>query len=273
MTEHRYHALAADLRTLGGPLRAGDGMDDGHAASVERAVTERLAATVATRVHALPAPSRPGPVARLRAGVRPWFAGRRRAATVIAAVLLLALLGSPPVRAAVAEWFGFGGVRVRVEPSLSPTMTPPVLPPPTVRAGLSLQQARQLVGFEPLLPSQLGPPQGIEVSADRRVLSISWTDPDAGPLRLDEFNGQLDPLFAKTAPGVEYTTVNDDFALWFDRPHQVVVLNPDGTSRTETARLAARTLIWQSGGITLRLEGDLTQQRAVEIAGSAVPLR
>ena len=38
--------------------------------------------------------------------------------------------------------------------------------------------------------------------------------------------------------------------------------SPDGTRRTESARLAGHTLIWQDGGTTLRLEGDLSLERA-----------
>ena len=41
--------------------------------------------------------------------------------------------------------------------------------------------------------------------------------------------------------------------------------------RTETARLAGHTLIWPLDDLTLRLEGDLTLERAVEIGASATP--
>jgi hypothetical protein len=37
------------------------------------------------------------------------------------------------------------------------------------------------------------------------------------------------------------------------------------------ARLAAQTLIWQYDATGIRLEGDFTRQRAVEIAESAGP--
>jgi hypothetical protein len=81
----------------------------------------------------------------------------------------------------------------------------------------------------------------------------------------------LDGLFAKTAPGARFTDVGQGFALWFDSPHEVVLLAPDGTKRTEAARLSGRTLIWQTSTATLRLEGDLTLERALQIAQSARP--
>jgi hypothetical protein len=52
----------------------------------------------------------------------------------------------------------------------------------------------------------------------------------------------------------------------------VVLLDPDGSRRTETARLAGHTLIWPRGDTTLRLEGDLTLEEAVRIAESAMPV-
>ena len=61
--------------------------------------------------------------------------------------------------------------------------------------------------------------------------------------------------------------------MWFEEPHEVVLLEPDGTRRTESARLAGHTLIWQDGDTTLRVEGELDLDRAVEIAESAAPVR
>lgn len=198
---------------------------------------------------------------------------RRRLLTVaVAAVAVLAaLLAAPPVRAAVAEWFGFGGVRVRITPTPAPTSAPP---PPTASAGASLADARAVLGTAPLVPAELGAPGGVEVSADRRRVSMSWTGGRDGTVRLDQWAAGLDGLAAKTATGVRFTTVDGNFALWFDAPHTVVLATDDhGGTRTEPPRLAGHTLIWQAGRLTLRLEGDLTLERATEIASSARPAR
>jgi hypothetical protein len=92
-------------------------------------------------------------------------------------------------------------------------------------------------------------------------------------VRLDQWAADLDLLFAKTAPDAQFTNVGGHFALWFDDPHEVVLLAPDGSTRTESARLAGHTLIWRTENATLRLEGDLTLDRAVEIAASATAAR
>ncbi|MGH3716715.1 MAG: hypothetical protein ACRDT4_25140 [Micromonosporaceae bacterium] len=236
--------LGAELRALGRELPVGEPPDG-------------LADAVLTRIAELPVPR------------RSWL--RRRWPALVAALLGLLLVGvlAPPVRATVAEWLGLGGVVVRHDPDPPPASAPP---PPTAGTGLTLAEARRLVGFTPLLPRDLGTPDGVEVSADRRVLSLTWHRGGDGVLRLDQFDGRLDPSFAKSVHGdIEWVKVGGTSAWWIPRPHEVVVLAPDGTERREQARLAGKTLIWQYGSVTLRLEGDLTRDRAVAIAESAVP--
>jgi hypothetical protein len=194
----------------------------------------------------------------------PRTAASRRAQAVVAAVVAVAVvaIAVPPVRAAVADLFGFGGVLVREEPGPAPSTAPP---PPGATSDLTLAEAADLVPFRPAVPEALGDPDGVEVSADRRVLSLTW-ETDDGTVLLDQIGARLDYAFAKSATGVEFVTVAGDFALWFAEPHEVVVLEPDGTARRETARLAGHTLIWERGQVTMRLEGDLTRAQAVTVA-------
>jgi hypothetical protein len=42
----------------------------------------------------------------------------------------------------------------------------------------------------------------------------------------------------------------------------------EGNFRESTARLAGKTLLWQQGDVTLRLEGELSKQQALRIARS-----
>ena len=252
-----YDELAADLAVLGLSI-------------IGAAPDTDPTLAVMARLCDAPTPLPTSPPQRLLRRVAGALAGRRRRATVVVTAILLALLGTPPVRAAVADWFGFDGVSVHLAPTPGPSVASL---PPTVDGTTALSKVRGLVAFEPVIPTALGSPQGVQVSTDHRLLSMSWTDPDAGPVRLDQFDGRLDYAFAKTAPGVEFTTVAGASAMWFDRPHEVVVLNADGTRRTETARLAGHTLIWEYGKTALRLEANVTLARAIEIASSvtAVP--
>ncbi len=247
-SDARHEALIADLRALAAPLTGVDSAD--------------LAGAVMARLAAEPEPAgRPG----LRSRLAATLARRRRQLLVALMVVLLGLLGVPPVRAAVRDWFGFDGVQVRLDPA----RTPLPVSSPTAAGQLSLARAAAAVSFTPMTLTALGPPDGVEVSPDRRLLSLTWTGPGGRVIRLDQFAGRLDYAFAKTATGVRFTTVGDTSALWFDGPHDVVVLDAAGHPRTETSRTAGPTLIWEQGDTVLRLEGDLALERALMIAGSA----
>jgi hypothetical protein len=246
MSEHEYDNVARDLAALG---RTVDVPTPGP--GLATAVLERL-----------PEAPRPGAVA---AGSR-----RRRIAVAVAvAVGLLALLATPPVRAAVADWFGFGGVRVERGDTEAPTTdaSPPAVPP-----SVSLAEAAAAVDLTLSVPGALGEPDGVEVSDDRRMVSMSWDTVEEGVLRLDQFDATLDFAVLKVARDVRYAAVNGIDALWFVEPHEVALLEPDGTQVSFSARLAGHTLIWMRDGVTLRLEGDVELNRAVEIAESAVPV-
>jgi hypothetical protein len=65
---------------------------------------------------------------------------------------------------------------------------------------------------------------------------------------------------------IERVQVNGATAYWVSAPHEVIYEDPTGRTRTETARLAAKTLIWQVGKVTYRLEGDFTREQAISIA-------
>lgn len=123
---------------------------------------------------------------------------------------LLALLAAPPVRAEVAEWLGFAGVQVRLDPE-SPSRSAAAPPPPRAPGDTPLVEASALVAFSPVVPALLGAPDGVEVSADRRILSMTW-DTDSGVVRIDQIDAGLDYAMAKTASDVTYTEVAGETA-------------------------------------------------------------
>ncbi len=100
------------------------------------------------------------------------------------------------------------------------------------------------------------------------MVSLSWST-EHGTVRLDQFRGDIEPLFWKTAEGAERVTVSGADALWLPTAHRVVVMSDDGAVRSLPSRLAAPTLVWLDGDLTLRLEGDLGLGEATEIAESA----
>jgi hypothetical protein len=59
--------------------------------------------------------------------------------------------------------------------------------------------------------------------------------------------------------------------VWIPAPHVVEYLDRHGVVHSESAHLARRTLIWQVGSVTLRLEGGFTREQALAVAGSTIP--
>jgi hypothetical protein len=224
-------------------------------------VLEERLAELATDIRvAVPDGLEAAVMARVRA-TRPHARWRRWAAG-----LLLGLLGAgvvvSPVGATLREWLGFHGVGVTSDDPV--TGTPTV---PAASGGTSLDRAAAAAGFTPLVPAELGPPEGVEVSDDGAVVSLSWTTED-GTLRLDQFEGGVDPLFWKSAPEASHVTVSGQAALWLPTAHRVTVVDGDGDVRHLPSRLSAPTLVWLSGELTLRLEGDLDLAAATRIAES-----
>jgi hypothetical protein len=243
-------ALAAELRALGREIATPDPGD-----RITTAVMERIAAEPAPAWPRWPA------VTRLLTGLR-----RHARATLAALLVLLAGLAlTPPVRAAVADLFNFGGVVVRPGP-----VVPSAPPAPTVPARVTLAEAERLVGFRPAVPRKLGPPQGVVVSADHRIVSMSWRRGPNGQVRIDQFDGRLAPGFVKEVYlEARDTEVSGRPALWFPRPHRLVLLDEHGAERAEAARSTGPTLVWELNGTTLRLEGVRSMTTAIEIAESA----
>ncbi|MEV4714895.1 hypothetical protein [Micromonospora sp. NPDC049374] len=218
---------------------------------------------VTTRVRARLAAA---PPARRVAVRRRW----RYALAAALAALLVAVL--PPGRAALADAMAgllrFAGITI----STSPARTPPTgvpSPPPGQRTA-TLDEARRLVRFPIRTPTVLGPPEQVlladpDDTGGHRVASLFYR---AGALRLDTFDGRLDPVFFKQAGGsdAEWTQVGAAEAIWVGGPHPVSYTDRHGIVRQESARLAAATLIWEDAGVTYRLEGELTMAEAVTIA-------
>ncbi|WP_431960216.1 hypothetical protein [Actinacidiphila sp. bgisy160] len=219
--------------------------------SVAEQVLARLLA------EAVPAPAVPAPGRGARA--RAWAAARWRTLTAALCGLLVVLVLTPPVRAAVSDWFGFGGVVVHREPAARPGTGAP----PPVGGDAPLDGA--------YVPAELGEPDGVAVVDGGRVLSMSW-QVDGRTVRLDQFRATLDAVFLKKVAGAAQWVelgAGADYGVWFAEPHYVQLIDPEGRTRRAAPRTAGPTLVWQYGQTTLRLEGLPDLARAVAVANSA----
>ncbi len=203
-----------------------------------------------------------------RRSIRRWLA----AAAAILVALTIAVV--PPTRTAVAHaataFLRFAGIEFDSGPG---TESPPATPSPLPGIqSAALDEARRLARFPIAVPAMLGTPESVQLAdpdstGAPRVVSLLYR---GGTVRLDEFDGNLEPYFIKSVitGGATWTTVNGHQAVWIPTPHPVVYIDRDGVRHDETARLAAATLIWNDTAVTYRLEGPLTLHEALAIAGS-----
>lgn len=209
-------------------------------------------------------------LSRLDEKPRPRIVYRLVAAGIAAVVALAtAMVVSPAVRAAVYDLLRIGGVEIHENQPAPVSPTPSVDPPLPGERDVSLAEARRAVGFPLRLPAKLGAPATVRLIDGARVVSMAFGSAH-GQVRVDEFDGGLDPMFTKfaSADDVHHVTVSGGPAVWVDRPHPVLYTDRDGNLREESARLAGSTLIWESDGVTYRVEGELTRHQAIEIAES-----
>jgi hypothetical protein len=255
-------------------------------AHLEHPPTPPLAEAVLARISE-PSPRRSGwlgfPV-RLGSPGRP---GWRRVAAVALALIVLAagvVVATPSARQAVARRLGLPGVAIHLG-----GQTPPVTTlPPGVGANLDLGRrvtlagARAAVSFPVLVPTVAGldRPDAVYVSNDPpggRVDFVYRPRPGLPAARatgvgllITQFSA--DPMVEKIAKGtdeVRFVDVGGAGGYWFGPgEHFFAYLDRGGEVRTETSRLAGPTLLWSRGRLTLRLEGQLSLSRAVEIAKS-----
>ena len=196
----------------------------------------------------------------------PPRARRRWPAAVAAGAVLVAGLGlSPQVRAFAADLLERAGIELSNEqPDASRT---PDQPLPSTR-GSDLERAADEAAFPLSVPAALGEPESVTVADRGRVVRMSW----GHGVALDQFDGTFGPVFEKQIGTLDVREV--DLAgtpgWWIPGPHDLLYVDRDGEVISDTARLAGRTLIWESDdGVTFRLEVEgLTRGEAVAIARS-----
>ena len=206
-------------------------------------------------------------------GARRAAPTRRRlvlALAVLALAALLATLAIPDARSALLRFLQIGGARIELVdelPAVSPS--PPELEL-TLGQRVSLDEARQRTAFELLELDE--EPDGVYLG-DRDTVWFLYGQPDA-PRLLVAQTPELEvdePFILKklvaSGTSVERVSVRGEPAYFLSgEPHAVVLVDEYGVAITDSARLARDVLVWDEDGRTVRLEGDLTETAAVEIA-------
>jgi hypothetical protein len=207
----------------------------------------------------------------------------RRALGYAAALVLLvgfvSVVVSPGMRSAVADFLGIGGVRID-------TRGPAPTPAGRLDLGrsVSLAEAGESVDYVVRVPGALGEPDEIfldtAVTGGQVALAYEATDelPASPGTELGALLTQFpDAEVAETAlkkvtgEGTTYepVMVAGEPGFWVSgEPHVIAYLEPDGDIRNEAVRLAGNVLLWESEGVTYRLESMLTKPGALAIAES-----
>jgi hypothetical protein len=90
---------------------------------------------------------------------------------------------------------------------------------------------------------------------------------------VNEFAGHFDQLYFEKfvhLSNVTEVAVNGTRGLWIKGPQELVYITRSGVPAVASARLTTgNTLIWGTGQVALRLEGNLGKTPALAIASSA----
>ena len=205
------------------------------------------------------------PAVRRRLGERRSW---RRPVAVAVALLVVAIgaaLAVPAARTAILDWLGLRTVHiVRVE-KLPPA---PVIGNLDLGRPVTLAEARRRAPWL-LVPSDEPDSVYISTAIPGGKISLLWGTPASVHLLLAEFRGQETFIEKLIEPSAEVERVDvGDIGVWLEQPHVLFFRDRDGRFRQSTARLAGKTLIWQQGDVTLRLEGKLSKAEALRIARS-----
>ena len=216
---------------------------------------------------------------RRRAGHR-WI-------PVTALILILVaslLLFSPTAREAVADLLGVAGIEISFDPD------PAEVAGREMNLGepVTLEDAAQAVDFELSVPEDLGPPDAVFLSdrpSSGRV-SMVWESDEKLPASGDTGVGMVYSQFAlelaeeanfvksvRPDTSVGAVEVNDSLGLWIEgAPHLISYEDAAGNRVEEETRLAGNVLMWESDGVTHRIETTMGLQAILAVAGSLQPV-
>lgn len=202
------------------------------------------------------------------------------------ALLLAVTLAFQPAGASALEAIGIGRLTIfrGATPPPSPKATPArttVLPGAAQVA--SVEDASRQAGFTVLVPSALGRPDEVYVMQGRQGAVVFLVYAPRADLPAAKQTG-IGALIMQAAgrfeagflgkvlpPGsrADEVTVNGQRGVWIEgAPHQLFFVAPNGEVVMDTLRLAESVLAWDQGALFLRLEADVTKERALGIASS-----
>jgi hypothetical protein len=212
----------------------------------------------------LPAERDLAPAVRARLELR---SRRSRGLVLVLVALVLALaiaFAVPPARSGILRFLHLRGARIELVDRLPEVKT---AAPLDLGVPVSPVDAARTAGFRPLTSSLLGDPD--LVTWDGAMLWFRYGDVRLlvsqfrGSSRLDLVKKAVDPQTMITP-----VSVHGEVGYFLSGATHFLFLAPTNLVRDERVRLAHNVLLWQHGPLTLRLEGDVSLSRALQIARS-----
>jgi hypothetical protein len=206
---------------------------------------------------------------------------------VTALILILVaslLLFSPTAREAVADLLGVAGIEVRFEPEPAELVGAEL----ALGQAVTVEEAAAAVDFELSVPGNLGPPDTVFLSdrpSSGRVTMV-WESDEALPAAGDTGIGVVYSQFAlelaeeadfvkSVMPdtSVRAVEVGSVIGLWIEgAPHLISYEDAAGNRVEEETRLAGNVLMWESDGVTHRLETTVGLGPTLALARSLQPV-
>lgn len=213
---------------------------------------------------------------RLETVQRPRRTRRRMLVLAFAAVLATAGVAA----AVTASLHGLGIVFV--------DRIPPVTPGKGLTLGLQVKEreARRLAGFRIVVPGPpLGPPAawfvediGSGANSERAITLVWGARADLPPTRhgvsvlATETPGTVEPDYSRKFIGPDSklfsVTVNGAPGIWITGAPHALAWSKGGQFETQSVRLVGNVLVWNRGGLLLRIEGARTLTEAKRLARS-----
>jgi hypothetical protein len=184
---------------------------------------------------------------------------------ILLAVLAGVLAFSPGARSAFLEIFHLKGATVELVETLPQVEAQPI----DFGEQVSREEAERRVGFKLV---DVGDPDAVFVR-DTSVASLVYGPVEKPRLVLSQLRGAVWEGMIKKLGGsgtrIEQVRVDGERGLFITGDqHFVMFLNENGAISDEQTYLAGTVLLWNRGPLLLRLEGDLTQAEALELAKS-----
>jgi hypothetical protein len=206
---------------------------------------------------------------------RPYISRRALALAVALFIVAVgAVMAVPQTRAAILEFFHLRGVTIERVGELPTVPIQQHFNEVFLGERVSMEEARRSVHYPVVVPKALGDPDEVYLQRSDPpggMVSFVYGTKEHPHALFTQFVATVnEALFKKVAVGTTIDRVRIDGApgFWIGGAHVFDYFDRRGEFRQELIRLAGKTLLWERGRVTLRLEADVSEEEALKIARS-----